>query len=190
MRVLVLSNTPWSNDNSFGNTFSNLFEGINDIEIANIYCRYGVPQNAIVSRYYQITEKSLIKNLKDKKIPSGQEINIVTKSVDLKENEQKIFNTARTHRLQIFFWIRDFIWKIGRWKSRELKQFIDEFSPELIYLPLYYSNYLLDIGDFLVEYTGCKVIGHVSDDIYSLRQFSISPLFWIDRFIKRKKLKK
>ena len=36
MKILVLSSTPWTNDNSFGNSFSNIFEGIEDVEIANI----------------------------------------------------------------------------------------------------------------------------------------------------------
>lgn len=64
LRILILSNTPWDNSNSFGNSFSNIFSGIDNIEIANIYCRYGEPDNCIVKKYFQITEKSLIKILK------------------------------------------------------------------------------------------------------------------------------
>ena len=60
MRILVISNTPWSNDNSFGNSFSNIFEGIPDIEVANIACRPGHPTSYLVKKYFQITEKSLI----------------------------------------------------------------------------------------------------------------------------------
>ena len=72
MKILVISNTPWSVDNSFGNSFSNIFEGIPDLKFANIYCRPGAPKNDLDMTYYQITEKSLIKNLLNKSNPSGR----------------------------------------------------------------------------------------------------------------------
>ncbi len=190
MRILILSNTPWNNNNSFGNTFSNLFEGLDDIEIANIYCKSGLPSNSCVSRYFQITEKSLIKNLKNKAVPSGKEVTAPEKSIIMSNDEQKKFDKLRKYRFQPIFWARDLIWKVGRWESPELKKFIDDFSPDLLYLPLYYSNGLLDISLFLTEYCNCRAIGHISDDNYSLRQFSLSPLFWLNRFIIRSKLRK
>ena len=115
LRILILSNTPWDNSNSFGNSFSNIFSGIDNIEIANIYCRYGEPDNCIVKKYFQITEKSLIKNLKNSSSPSGKEVFIKADSTDLNEKEQMAFDSARKKRWQIMFWARDFVWKIGRW---------------------------------------------------------------------------
>ena len=82
MKILVLSSTPWSNDNSFGNSFSNIFEGITDVEIANIACRPGMPTSCVVKRYFQITEKALIRNLKDSSLPTGKEITIGSENID------------------------------------------------------------------------------------------------------------
>ena len=59
MKILILSSTPWTKDNSFGNSFSNIFEGLEDVEIANIYCKYGKPETDLVSKFFQITEKSM-----------------------------------------------------------------------------------------------------------------------------------
>ena len=53
MKILIVSNSPWRNENSFGNSFSNIFEGIPDLEIANVYCKYGTPKNNCVSRFTQ-----------------------------------------------------------------------------------------------------------------------------------------
>ena len=71
MRILVISNTPWANDNSFGNSFSNIFEGIPDLQFANIYLRYGQPENHFDMCFFQITERSLLQNLKNSKELSG-----------------------------------------------------------------------------------------------------------------------
>jgi len=190
VKILILSNTAWNINNSFGNSFSNIFKGFNNIEIANIYCRYGIPNNKIVNDHFQITEKSLIKNLINKSYSPGKVIKKIEKVDDLNDSEEKIFNFTRTKRLQIFFWIRDIIWKIGRWKSPELRNFIDEFNPDIIFQPLYYSNYLNDIVLFIKKYTDVPMVCYVSDDVYTLKQFSLSPLFWIDRLIKRKKIRK
>lgn len=191
MKVLVLSDTPWSYDNSFGNSFSNIFEGISDIEVANIACRPGKPTSPIVKRYYQITEKSLIKNLVNKSVPSGKELVLDS------ENTEETFTTnikgvtfGKQRRWQILFWARDLIWKFGRWKSQNLKDFIDDFEPDIIFQPVYFSSYLNDIVSFIKEYANVPMVGYISDDCYTLKQFSLSPLYWIDRLYKRRKVKK
>lgn len=189
LRILIVSNTAWNNSNSFGNSFSNIFEGIEDIEIANIFCRQEEPDNTVVSRYFQITEKKLIKNFFNRNNPSGCEVRIET-AQSMTSNDVKTFNFARKKRWFIMFWARDLIWKIGRWKSKELIDFIDNFNPDLLFMPIYYSSYLNDILTFIKKHTNKPMIGYISDDNYTLRQFSLSPFYWIDRLYKRQKVKK
>lgn len=189
MRILVLSSTPWTNDNSFGNSFGNIFEGIPDIEIANIYCKYGKPNTKLVSRFFQITEKSMFRNFKNPKIPSGQEV-FMDDSVPTDVVEPKSADLARKKRWVLMFWARDLIWKFGRWKSPELKSFIDDFKPDIIFQPIYYVSHMNRIADFIKKYTVVPMYGYISDDFYTLKQFSLSPLYWINRFICRAKVKK
>lgn len=190
MRILILSNTPWAMNNSFGNSFSNIFGGMQNVEIANIYCRYGKPDNNVVERYFQITEKSLIWNLINKKNPSGKEIINEESTFTLSNTDENVFNYARKKRYQIYFWLRDIIWKVGRWKSRELAEFIQDFKPDIIFQPLYYSNYLNAIALYLKTLTNVPMVCYVSDDVYTMRQFSLSPLYWLDRIIKRRIIKR
>ncbi|MRR35389.1 hypothetical protein EG829_12045, partial [bacterium] len=184
MKILVLSNTPWAEDNSFGNSFSNIFGGIDGLEIANIYCRYGAPDNTIVERYFQITEKSILANLKNPSVPtgrsflapqtdsestpgSGRGIGLGEQPLGLREHERRWFDAARSTRWQVLYWVRDLIWKIGRWESPELRRFIDDFAPDLIFQPIYYSNYLSDIALFISGTTRAPMVGYVSDDVYT-----------------------
>lgn len=191
MKILVLSSTPWSNDNSFGNTFSNIFEGIDDIEVANISCRPGLPTSCVVKRYFQITEKSLIKNLIKKSFPTGIETKVDDNKIDKSFSENiKAREFGSKKRWQILFWMRDLIWKLGRWKSQALIDFIEDFKPDVIFQPVYFSSYLNDIVDFIKKYTNVPMVGYVSDDCYTLKQFSLSPLYWIDRLYKRRKVKR
>ena len=105
IKILVVSNTPWRMDNSFGNTFNAFFSGMDDIEIANVYCRAGKPDaSAPISRAFQITEKGLLDNLKNRLVPSGTE---VLERDDSAPVESAAFNAARKMRCQILFWGRD-----------------------------------------------------------------------------------
>lgn len=191
MRILIFSATKWSNNNSFGSSYSNIFEGMPKISIANIYCENGKPESDIPDRFFQITLKTLISNFFNKTIPSGFEIKKDKNEVISNQNYQsKLMKHIKIVRLQIYFWIREFIWKIGKWKSPELKEFLDSFNPDIIFQPLYYSNYLNNIVLFIKWYTKAPLVCYVSDDVYTMRQFSLSPLFWVDRIFKRRIIKK
>jgi len=59
-----------------------MFEGIEELEVANIACRPGVPDSYLVKRYYQITEKALLHNLYNKVYLSGKEMLLTEKRED------------------------------------------------------------------------------------------------------------
>lgn len=193
IKILVLSYEPWDVTNSFGNSYRSIFNNIENIEIANIYCKYGQPNDSVVRRAFQITDKSIIRHI-FKGTPSGREVmfkdnnDIVYDS--LNKNQIKYVYFFRRHRFRIVFWVRDLIWMTGYWQSKELENFITDFAPDIIWIPIYYSVYLNQMALFLKEITGRPMIGYSSDDDYTLKQFSLSPLFWIERLIKRKYIKK
>jgi hypothetical protein len=194
LRIIIISHTPWDENNSFGNSFSNIFGDKNKYDIANIYCSPGNPNTNICNRFYQITERDIVKSWFNPKYLSGKEVNNsedVTAEATSQSNEMnKYLSILKRIRLQIFFWIRDFIWSIGSWKSLELNQFILDFNPDLIFLPVYYSAYMNNVGLYTQKIARVKIAGYISDDCYTLKQFSLSPLFWIDRLIKRRYVKK
>ncbi len=189
MKVLVISSTPWSSDNSFGNSFSNIFDGIEGLEFANIYCKAGKPDNSLNMVYYQLSEKKLLKSILKRGIPTGR---VVVPDSDGSAETQSVTGreAARKLRFTWMLWVRDLIWKAGKWKTKELDSFIDGFAPDIIFQPVYFSTYLNEIALYAKKRTGKKMLGYISDDNYTLRQFSLSPLYWIDRLIKRRYVKR
>ncbi|WP_152969761.1 hypothetical protein [Pedobacter sp. Hv1] len=196
MKILILSSTPWRDDNSFGDSYSNIFGNIKEIEIANIYCSMGLPNNSIASHFFQMSEKKLLLNLIDKENKTGDIVLIPNRKdneltpVPIATKEQKIFRFFQKNRYMVFMWAREIIWFLGRWKSKELNKFIDDFNPDLIFTPIYINPYMNRIGLYVKKYSGKKMLGYVSDDVYTLRQFSINPFFWIDRLVNRFFVKK
>lgn len=184
MKVLVISNTTWDNSNSFGNTFSNLFTGMNGVELYNIACRHGKQNNSIVKQAVTLTDKSVLKSIYSFKFDpcfKAEDCNI-----DNSLNEE-LSQTARKKRKTISFIIRDVIWKLGRWnKSKTLNSFLEEVKPDLIYLPIYASPHICDFQYKLIKKMNVPVIGHVSDNVYGFKPNAT----FFERLYKRKLRKK
>ena len=64
-KILVASDTPWNTNNSFGNSYANIFDKLEGYEIANIYCKEGIVNDKRVSRAFKVTAKMLLKNLQN-----------------------------------------------------------------------------------------------------------------------------
>lgn len=188
-RVLVISSSAWDDNNVFGNTFSNLFTGWDRNHIFNIFCDEGLPNTNVCKYYYQMSEKMIVKNMLNMSNPSGVPLVVENKTNashhTLRRKELFIVNQIKRTRLQLFFWLRDLMWLFGNWKSSSLYNWIDNISPEIIFLPMYTSFFMNIVQMHIVKYCKKPYIYFTSDDGCSLKQFSLSPLFWIDRIIKR-----
>lgn len=187
IKILIVSPTPWDDNNSFGNSFSNIFGGNPNYEIANIYLQEGLPNTNVCSKFFQISERTLIKKILKPKTPIGIE---TFNHPGVKNTDSAMMKKAKIMRWQILFWIRDAIWATGLWHSKSLDDFITEFKPDLIVQPIFYEYYVNRIGLYAQRLTGVPMVGYISDDNYTLKQFSLSPLYWIDRLIKRRFVKK
>ena len=192
-KILVASDTPWNTNNSFGNSYANIFDKLEGYEIANIYCKEGIVNDKRVSRAFKVTAKMLLKNLQNPSCPSGIETGIE----DIKEDhaeftkcEHAVINFGKKYRFQIFFWIYGCIWRIGKWNSLELEEFVADYNPDLLFCPIYPFTYMNRLVLELKKKTGAPLMGYISDDNYTFRMVNFSPLYWIYRFMLRKSVKR
>ena len=194
-KVLILSRDSWNETNSSGNTLSNYFKNWDSESIANIYCRDEIPDNNICVNYFKISESVLINKLLRRTKNAGIKI---TKNNDLfqiddlkrEESEKKIYNFFRKNRWIVFLWAREIIWKLVNWRSKDLNQFLTDFEPEIIFSFSYDSFFMHDILYYIQFRTKAKVVLFHCDDLVTFRQYSYSPLFWINRILLRIKMNK
>lgn len=194
-KILVISKNAWNNSNSFGNTATNFFSNWNDWEFANIYCRTDIPNNDICKKYFRISESDLIKNLfkRDKigKVVSYEELKNETEinsNINVSKGK-RLYDYFRNHRWTLLLWAREVLWSVSNWKNNKLKKFVIDFNPDIIYMPVGDCFYTYNILSFVSKISNAKIVLMIADDIYSLKQFSLSPLYWINRIILRKKIR-
>ena len=194
MKILIISSSAWRQDCSFGNTFSNWFEGMQNIEIANIYLDAKLPDKTeYVTNFFQISEKKVIKSVFKRHLKtwsrfSNKEIDDEAEKGD--EKDISLMPFAKRNRWTIFFIIRKMLWSLGKWKSKELFDFVEEFKPDIIFQPIYHRSVANKIALMIHKKYNIPMVGFIGDDIYTLKQFSFSPLFWIDRLINRRGVRK
>jgi len=195
MKILIISSEVWRDDNNGGNVLSNIFKD-SGYEFAQIFCFPGQPMNNLCKNYYQMTDKMMIRNLlKKEKIGKTLKYNeypsdTSENSVTAEQENKKFYNFFRNHRLEIFYFIRSLIWKFSDWKNCELEAFIKNFNPDIIFAPCYASHELLAIDRYAKQIANVPVISYISDDNYSLHQFRLDPIYWLNRFILRYNMRK
>lgn len=189
MKILVISDVPWNEENSVGNTYNNIFKSMKNTEFANLYCKPGKPDSKLPTQYYQMTEKDIIRNLIVKKKSKDKNLYDTERksSTVLNKKEQKIYDVFRSIRLQSFFIAREFIWKVGRWKTKELKYFLQDFKPDIIFSFCLDSIYYANIIDYCRRVTDAELVLFFADDVYMYKKRN--PLYIVHQHFIRKKIK-
>lgn len=193
MKILVVTLPPWRDDKGDGNVLSNLFSGV-DAEFAQIYCMAGMPDNQLCSRYLQMDDHMMISALRHHTCPvktfTDEEVKGQSYAEQKKSEDKGFYQFFWKHKLELFYVFREWIWDLAPWKCDELTQFVKDFNPDIIYAPCYANVFMLKLARYLHAITDAPVFTCVYDDIYSLHQFRLDPVFWLRRFRIRHNIRK
>lgn len=190
LKVLVFSRTPWRTDNSFGNTYSNWFAKMEDVDVAHICLADGLPfKEKNISRYYQVSERRLAKSIFYRQ-KVGECVDAIVPSVVRQEKDSSFFGRivsyCKTHRLSLFFILRELIWKWGKVDYAGMRAFIKDFDPDVAFMPMYYAGYVDRVALNVLKGMHVPVVLEAAIDVYTLKQISFDPFYWINRFYIRK----
>lgn len=183
MRILAISRAPWRNDNSIGNTFTDFFKDIDNAEIYSLCMREQPPQNDIAVRHFYISERQMIKRVLGKIGVVGQE----NSSEAVEDGSEKaMYDAAKKHPSTLLMIMREVLWNIGGWKNESLRQYIEEVHPDILFFPVFGCYYPHKLLRYVHSLSGAKIVLFHADDNYTLKQYSLSPLYWLYRFGLRK----
>lgn len=190
-KILISTVDCWNNKVG-ANSMTELFSDYGAENIANIYIRPEAPNSNVCKRYFQISENNVLKSIINKDIKTGRfftgdETKIDAEVLLNEKNEKKRYDFFRKYRLWIFLYLREYIWKIGKWKSKELDSFVNEFNPDVLFFPIEGYIHFNRINEYLVNKTGKKAIGILWDDNFT---YKVKPWYEVGYFIHRFFLRK
>ena len=110
-RILVTSIPAWSKNTGY-DSFSTLFEGNTEHEVANIYTRADLPDSDVCSRSFSILDGRVVKSVFKRTFETGSCVDVHSLSDDnatLKSAKTRYAYVSNL-RTQLFLRARDFAW--------------------------------------------------------------------------------
>lgn len=189
-KILVITVASW-NSKVGSNTWTSLLRSRSAENIANLCIRDEIPDSPVCSRYFSISENKIIKSVLRRSVKTGREISANTyaePTSDLMEHNSR-YNQMRKKRRYSMLFARELIWKAGKWHTKELDDFLDDFKPDIILHSMEGYIHLNRITMYAIRRTGAKAIGYIWDDNFTYKQSKkIGYKFY--RFFQRRSLKK
>ncbi len=185
MKVLFISQSPINASVSVGNTFLNVFEGIENIELGSVYAKNGLP-DVRINAAFRVNEKMIVKGFLGKTVGET----VYSRYSGEKVLDGKATSFAKRNRWTVFFWAQNLIWSLPFWKSKGLKNFLDDYNPDIVFTVLSDSVPLNRIIRFVQKYTNKPLVLYAWDDNYSMQTSGASPLKKLNRLISRASMRK
>lgn len=191
MKILVFTVTAW-NSKVGANTWETLLEQYGSENVANVCIRDEIPDSKVCSKYFAISENKIIKSIFNRRIKTGKEILAGNVNIESEEDlalHDQLYAKYRKKRSYFYLMARELVWKLGKWRTKEFDNFLDEFKPDVILHSMEGYIHLNRIINYAIKRTKAKAVGYIWDDNFSYKQSS-SLGFKIYRFFQRKSLKR
>lgn len=188
MRILLITDEEW-NDFVYGNgVLTNWFTGF-DAEFAQIYGSPGLPINSVCSRYFQVMDKDMVFSLVQRQ-KAGR---VVHQQISrewvaaAKSNAQRkgIYGFMKNLSLWLHtpvMMLRDLIWSLGRYDEQALKDFVEQFNPDIVFCPRLITPKLMRLERLVSQFTNAPFVAFTGDNEASMEGVSYSPLYWIRKY--------
>ena len=187
-KVLVVGINAWRIDAS-AHTLMNIFSCWDAEKLSLLYTRADLPYTNVCSKYFQINENAVLKSIYKPWVKTGKEVfntEIVNdKNVD---EEHKRYAKARKKHSYFMSLCREIVWSLGHWKTKELKKFINEFNPDVIFCPIYPTVFMGKIQRYIKKITNKPIVCYLADDNYSYDTCK-GLLSYVHRYFLRKQVK-
>ena len=187
----------WSSYNSAttANTFASLFENYDSNQMASLYLREEIPTSKQCCKFFSISENAVLRsvlkpNTITGKVFSRDEMSVTQRDICNIEKTKERYKKFGVKRNRILLFAREIMWLIGRWKSKELKEFLDDFKPDIVMYGMEGYCYFHRIVRYVLKSTGAKGIGYFWDDNFTYIQHKPTVGFLLHRYMQRRSLKK
>lgn len=191
-KVLVVSTNAWR-DNTGINTLIEFFKCWDADKLAQVYTKSTLPNTSVCNTFFSISENAVMKSVLKRGTKTGKQVFNTEGDSDLVDqsavNEQKMYSTYHG-KLRVFLsYCREIVWKFGRWKTAELDKFVDDFNPDVLYIPIYPTIYMGRIQKYIIERTKKPIVSYIADDNYSYEAAGKGFFAKVHRFYLRKYVK-
>ena len=193
-KILIVMRNRWNDTLGGTDTVSNFFQGYDSEKMACIYIESKRPIAKCCRYHFQISEYSLIRKLFKWNTKTGFVTDMSTRGTEeiddaIVEKENTTMNYVRGHRSFFYTFMREILWAFNGWKSKELKAFLHDYNPDVVWFfgsPLILMNRLFR---FIQEETRVRSAIFLMDDAYTFLDRDKKPIRYLVKSWLRKSIK-
>ena len=166
-KVLVIGINAWREDGT-AHTLMDIFRCWDPERVALVYTRADMPNTEVCHRYFQISESQVLKSVLKPWMKVGREVKN-TPSTNGAEISAEHARYASAHKKSssLLPLLREIVWKFGHWKTPALRKFVQDFNPDIVFVPIYPTVYMGWIQKYIIKLTGKPTVCYLADDNYS-----------------------
>lgn len=191
-KILSISLSTWRSDSNI-HTQIDLFKYWQPNRVAQIYTKSDLPSTPVCNSFFQISENAVMKSVLNRK-PVGRIVEngaiADTETEKATRQEKQLYAVGHKKKSWFLTLVREFVWKLGKWKTKELDQFIQAESPDCYFVPIYPVVYMGRIQRYILKKYPKPYVCYLADDNYSYMSCGHNPFAYIHRFWLRKYVRK
>ena len=194
-RVLIIGTVPY-NEMSTSRAFDSYFHFWEKENLAQIFSNAKTPAKGHCGTLYQITDARMLKHRFWKNMDTGRIFSYDELPDRWKDSSLEVgAGTSRLYRFgsrksPLVYMLRKWIWKRKYWCTEKLLSWLDDFSPECVFLSFSDDFFIPQIALFVAERYNIPIVSSIGDDYYFNYKFSLSPLYNIYKLLYRKLIRK
>lgn len=169
-RVLVISHNVFSRVNAMGRTLASLLSCVPPERLAQLYFHTEIPTMDMCTRYFRVTDRDVLRSVFTRRARGHR-----FEESDLRPDAARVRTdagmTARVYqyarrRTPMIYRLRNTMWRVGKWRSRELDTWIREFDPQVIFFASGDYEFAYRVTLDIAERYRLPVVTYCCDDYY------------------------
>lgn len=176
--VLVVSNNSFSKTSSNGRTLGNLFLGWPKDKLAQFCISTTEPDFDVCENYYLLTDRSMLDGFKHLK--KGKRCDIET---GLGTEGNAVIGGKKVVKTPWRAIIRHLVWSGRRWESKDFKEWVDGFSPEIVVVMNSDATFILDIAAYIATKRDVPLIMFNTEGFYFLKKLFSRNFDWCSEIV-------
>lgn len=190
MKILIISHNPITTQNNMGKTFLSLFSKLDREELCQIYIYPTIPNVDRCSSFYRVTDKEMLRSLIPGKKPGGviapEQIR-ATEGLYEKPADEALYRN-RKNKSPVRRLLRDALWALGNWYSRDLKAWLDRETPDCIFVAPGAAKFIYDFALRISRKRNLPIVTYICDEFYFIQE-SKQPAERLRQWLFRRKMK-
>lgn len=168
-RVLVISHNVMGGSTGMGKTLENMLSVLPNDHVAQLFFHSEVPTQNVCDGYYRITDLDMLLSLGGKNTTGSifgpsDVVNRRSSRVDTGA-VAKVYQFGR-QRTSLIYVLRNLLWRLGRWYTPELDNWLRSFAPDVIFFAAGDYSFAYTIVYTVSEKLGIPVVMWCADDYY------------------------